>query len=453
MGDRATENGSAFPEDAEFFIPRQAGPRSLGRSGLGAENRRVIRPFASIRDALLAVMAASILLVGLGALIAGWARPGTPTLDQVRAAARGMRFAEAAGLLERFLERDPTSETGWLLLAELSTEPSHADPSRALEALARIHPANRRTSATIKFLEGKARYQQARYDLAEPCWNEALRIDPTTPEAGWALLDLLDLEGRVEEAHRLGMRMHEVEPDPRDRVRVLLELARIDIDKVAPGSLVQLFTPLYALDPANLQTAVILGLAHIHNSQPEEGLAILARALEQYPDSLLAWDSWLSGLDDGHDIARLEREFHRLPPRFRNEPRIAKIEGIVAQNARDWPRAIAAYRRARELDPQDGVISYRLRQALYVAGNRHEAERITREFGEFQAAFKQLRAVYEKAVQIRTLGLRPELELYHQLAELREKMGRKDEARAWHRLILEDAPGDPTSMAALERLK
>ena len=49
----------------------------------------------------------------------------------------------------------------------------------------------------IKFLEGKAHYQQGRYDLAEDCWTEALRLDPIVPEAGWALVDLLDKEGRT----------------------------------------------------------------------------------------------------------------------------------------------------------------------------------------------------------------------------------------------------------------
>jgi hypothetical protein len=32
-------------------------------------------------------------------------------------------------------------------------------------------------------------------------------------------------------------------------------------------------------------------------------------------------------------------------------------------------------------------------------------------------------------------------------------MGRFDEARAWHRLVLRDVPNDPLSLAALARLK
>jgi hypothetical protein len=39
------------------------------------------------------------------------------------------------------------------------------------------------------------------------------------------------------------------------------------------------------------------------------------------------------------------------------------------------------------------------------------------------------------------------------MADLREKMGRFDEARAWHRLVLRDFPDDALSLAALKGLK
>jgi hypothetical protein len=56
-------------------------------------------------------------------------------------------------------------------------------------------------------------------------------------------------------------------------------------------------------------------------------------------------------------------------------------------------------------------------------------------------------------LQIKTLGLEPHPELYQRLASLRERMGRYDEARAWHRLVLRDSPGNALSLAALERLR
>jgi hypothetical protein len=67
--------------------------------------------------------------------------------------------------------------------------------------------------------------------------------------------------------------------------------------------------------------------------------------------------------------------------------------------------------------------------------------------------FRTTRGAYAELVAIKTLGLKPYTELYQRLADLREKMGRPDEARAWHRLVLRDSPENALSLAALERLK
>ena len=51
-----------------------------------------------------------------------------------------------------------------------------------------------------------------------------------------------------------------------------------------------------------------------------------------------------------------------------------------------------------------------------------------------------------------TLGTDPHPDLYHRLADLREHMGRPDEAAAWHRHVLKDQPDDLVSLAAVKRL-
>jgi hypothetical protein len=61
--------------------------------------------------------------------------------------------------------------------------------------------------------------------------------------------------------------------------------------------------------------------------------------------------------------------------------------------------------------------------------------------------------VYYEFIEIKTLGVKPYPELHQRLASLRERMGRFDEARAWHRLVPRDSPGNALSLAALERLR
>jgi hypothetical protein len=70
-----------------------------------------------------------------------------------------------------------------------------------------------------------------------------------------------------------------------------------------------------------------------------------------------------------------------------------------------------------------------------------------------QAARVEVGALYAEASSKGEFGRRPHPDLYRRLAENREALGRRDEARAWHLLILRDAPADPVSNAAAERLK
>src|SRR5262249_32831065 len=153
----------------------------------------------------------------------------------------------------------------------------------------------------------------------------------------WALIDLLDREGRVPEAHALGMRAIEVEPDPLDRARLLLEMARMDIDQVAPGSQVLLFGPLARQHPDNLPLALTLGLALVRDSRAAEATRVRGGALRRHPDSPEAGVAWLAGPPGAFQPERLAEESARLPKAMADDPRFAEHEGIVAQDARDWP--------------------------------------------------------------------------------------------------------------------
>jgi tetratricopeptide (TPR) repeat protein len=403
---------------------------------------------------LLLLLAASVPFVG-GAF---WLVPRLvvgppPSLDEIRALARIGQFDRAQSQLGRYLRAEPDNARANLLMAQVATDRPDPRPSLALDHLRRIRPNTDAKAALIRVWMGKARYQQARYDLAEADWTEALRLNPTVPEAGWALFDLLDLERRIDEAHQLGLRLHEIEPDPRDRVRFLLALARLDVDTPAPGLQIKRFERLVPQVPDNLKLAVTLGLALVHNSRAEEGLTLLRDALRRHPDSPEAWDALLTGLDDAGRPDDLVKEFARLPPPLAADPRFARHEGQAAQAAHDWKRAARCYSRALAHQPYNGVILYRLSRALRFAGDKAESDRVDQVLSTFQTAFKQIRAVVEEAQALKTLGLEPRPELYQRLADLRERMGRLDEARAWHRLVLRDSPNEAVSVAALERLK
>ena len=216
---------------------------------------------ARMRNVILIVLAV-VLCVG-GISVAGHP-PRDRRASSLEESSIWLETASSSGrrlLLFRYLRHHPHDDRAHLLMAQLATEPSAMRPELALDHLRLIRPDSTKQAALVKFFEGKAHYQEQRYDLAETSWTEALRLDPIVPEAGWALVDLLDKESRTEEAHRLGMKLHEVEPDPRDRVRILLEMSRLDIEAPDPLSQVPLFEPIVREHPENLPLSITVGLA------------------------------------------------------------------------------------------------------------------------------------------------------------------------------------------------
>ena len=92
-------------------------------------------------------------------------------------------------------------------------------------------------------------------------------------------------------------------------------------------------------------------------------------------------------------------------------------------------------------------------RALRNAGEIAEAERHEQAYQSHVAASREIRALYDRANADKALGVAPRTLLYQEIADLRERMGLPDEARAWHRLVLRDEPANPTSRAALARLE
>jgi tetratricopeptide (TPR) repeat protein len=431
------------------------------------------------RPRILTFLLAAVVLALVAVSAAGIrrAKGRVLSLDEVIALARLGQFDRAEAALDRYLSVHADDERAHLLMAQFATEPANARPKLALEHLRFVRPGSAKQAARVKFFEGKAQYQQQRFDLAEACWFKALELDPNVPEAGWVLVDLLDKESRTEEAHRVGMKVHQAEPDPRDRVRILLEMCRIDIEKPDPLLQVLLFEDIVKEHPEHLPLCNTLAQALIRVSRSAEGLKILGDSLARQPSSPDAWDAWFTGLWSASEVEKLATEFAKLPRALGADPRFAKHEAMIAENARDWPRARKAYERAFAFEPFNEGVCYRYRFILRKVGDTAEYDRVDRFYKNFQFAKRQMRpsysgrdgspgepapdkknvsdreGIYYEVLEIKTLGLEPHPGLYQHLADLREKMGRFDEARAWHRLVLHDSPGNALSLAALERLR
>jgi tetratricopeptide (TPR) repeat protein len=412
------------------------------------------------------LMVAMTILLGWGA----WSifRP-RPTLAQALALAEARQLDAADEHIRHYLQEYPQSDAGHLLFAQIQTDIAEVhsttsnllDPQYALASLAhlqRVHPLDRKMAASVKLTQGKAEYYLSRFDDAEASWNEALKLDLTVPVAGWSLLDLYYVEGRNDEARRLALRLFAVEPDPHDRVQLLLELLRQDAQPPAPASIVQWFEPRVRQNPDDVRSNMAMGVALVRDGKTDRGLKILEATVEHHPDLADTWEAWLTGLDDANQVGAeplslLVQATERLPSALAVSPRFARFQARAAQERGDMKEAVAAYRRAAAAAPRDHRVEYRFIRALRQIGETHEAEQREHVYHARLAASQEVRPLFIRVSAVKTLGTEPHPDLYQEVADLRERMGLREEAQAWHRLVLRDDPNNSRSQVALQRLQ
>jgi tetratricopeptide (TPR) repeat protein len=380
-------------------------------------------------------------------------RPTVLSVPEIGRLAATGRFDEASERVEAALKVEPNNGLLRVMAAQLALDRPDPQPERALALLGPFRSVDPVVTASARLAEGKAASALLDGARAESCWLAALRLDPRVPEAAWALLDLYYLEGRREEARRLAVRQHEIEPDPRDRVQLLLELVRQDAEPPEPGSLAARFGPVVRAHPDDRHALAALGLALVRNSQTDEGLALLDDATRRWPESLDAWDALLTGLDAAGQPERQAAAWDRVPRQCREDDRLARHAAHAAWSRHDWAGAARAYRRAWDARPDDVTSAYRLARALHALGQHDQAALCDRFVREAQAAQAETLDLYRQADSLKDLGLRPHVRLSQRLADNRQCLGRIDEARAWHRLVLRDRPDDLYSRTALERLQ
>ena len=132
------------------------------------------------------------------------------------------------------------------------------------------------------------------------------------------------------------------EPDPRDRMLLLLKLVQLEVDPPEPWSIVNQFQPVVRANPVDLPTSVACGLALVSVSRSEEGLSILRQALESNPDAPTAWDALLTGLEMAYRSDEWAAVWSRLPRTLAADPRFAKHLGRLHEETGRWSDAARA---------------------------------------------------------------------------------------------------------------
>lgn len=407
------------------------------------------------RRTLILAALGGVILVGV--VIWSWfaiaaRRPPLPTLDGIAPLLDAGRFDEVEARVGAYLRAFPDSIQANMLMAQVSLSRRDQKPQQALDCLKRVRSTDPAVVSIVRLNEGKAYSALTRYDRAEACWLEALRVDPLVPEAGWALLGIYYVQDRIEDSHRLGLALHAIELDPRDRVQLLLELIRQDTQTLDINSMTPILEPVVRQHPDDLYTGIALARALLNNSRTEQGLPILRRLVARFPDNPIAWNALLRGLELVYLPDELGKTLDQLPKSMAGDLRFERYRGIVAQTRREWSTAADAFLHASKAEPADSYVVYRLSRVLKSLGRAEESERFDRQYRVMEEAKLESPALYKEANADKTLGSTPHADLYRRIADNRERLGRRGEALVWYRLALGDQPEDSVSLAAIERL-
>lgn len=403
----------------------------------------------------IGVLAVGLVLAAFavrGPVARWWETP--PNIAEAALAARESRHDDAERMLDRLLARRPDQRDANLLMAQVLIDRTNPKPEQALTCLARIKTRDPQLRAVLLVQKGKALYQLRRLAEAESAWLEARVLNPRIPEAGWLLIQQYYLQGREDEVVKLALELQPREFDPIDRVRYLLELVREDVERLAAAGVIPWLEPAVQANPGDRASSLALGRALVKEGRTEEGNRLLQKLIADDPQNLKAWDAWLNALADSGEIDALGRELDRVPKSIAGAPELAAHRGRVAQEARRYPEAVAAYEEALNAMPNDPRLLYRLGRMLRLSGGEKakEAEVFEARASSMETASKALKAAYREASAVKGLGLTPNPALYQRLADLLERLGKPEEALAWHKLVLEAEPTDGKSLEAIQRL-
>ena len=110
-----------------------------------------------------------------------------------------------------------------------------------------------------------------------------------------------------------------------------------------------------------------------------------------------------------------------MPIEIAGSSTLLKHRARIAQG-RKWQDAVDLYREARQAEPYNRVVEYRLSRALRHVGQDAEADRIKERLSRRDIAIQELRQLYDRATNIPRLQLGLQLELCQQIADARERM-------------------------------
>ncbi len=350
------------------------------------------------------------------------------------------RGAEVKSRLEGWIASHPEHGEARAVLANIELGLQHRD---AAVALLKSVPEADASWARAQMMLGTLAVRDRRASDAEWIFRRVADRDPREVESRRNLLYLLGLQLRAAEARDILWQIYRIGEDPRVLVNLVLELLsdQQDVRGLAPElELLLATTP----DDPFLRRAA--GMARLYQGRPTDALPHLeaaARSLANDPTGRFALAECLIML--GKPVAP-EGILGAVPDRPVNGAQWWLFLGRIDEAIGQVDRAIAAFERSVDLNPENREAQFRLGQSLKRSG-RAEPSRI--HLDRASRIEGRLRAVRREHQQVRRGGLASDPALFEKLGGLCADAGLAREARAWFEQALKL---DPVRVGVRDRM-
>ena len=270
---------------------------------------------------------------------------------------------------------------------------------------------------------------------AEEEYKQALQADPGSAELAAQLAELYFRTGRIGEAVKTAQAIVQKDPNNLDAHKVLGSIYLRSLgqqqDAAAQagpaGQMVDLaiaeYQKIVSLEPANVENHLLLGQLYTvkHDTAKAEAEFRTAQTLEPSSEDVVMSLARLYAQD-----GNLDRSAALLAsvPADQRTPRMEFALGATYEQMKDRKRAIAAYRSASEMDPQDATITRALARALLMDN-------------QLQPALDAFEKLHKADPQ--------DVDALNRMTEIERRMGRYEAALATAKMALAK---DPNSLEA-----
>lgn len=362
-------------------------------------------------------------------------------------------YAEALGEFEKALELDPQSAFLAGEAAELALEVEDWDRA---EKWARRRLELAPKDAKSQLALGRVQWSKGRNVEAEKSLEEALKLDPSSSETAFGLVELISAKD-PKKARAILERF--LKDNPEQAAGTLHELAKLDAQEEKYAAAADKLRRSIALDDAESGAARLL-LGQVYEVLHDTRAAIeqLRWVLSVEPEEYELW-AHIGELEAlAGDVDQARRTFTELKAHRPNDPAAAAWLASDAERAGDFAKA-AAYLRESAALKDDATLHLRLGHYLLQSGGIKDAMKALEDararwpkddrINYYLALGHDDLGAHDKAVALlkEVLAVKPEdRDARWQLATILEKTGDMKAAEPEFRKLLAERPDDATTL-------